>query len=136
MDKKIDATLSKVLKNTQTASSPSSSMEADVPVRRTLGDPNCPHCHGVGFLRSDVPVGHPAFGKLEPCVCRSGELAQSAREKLYELSSLDRLGNLTFDNFSASGNARAKGFISALEIKSLDDALAASQDYAQRLEGW
>ncbi|MBM2849585.1 MAG: hypothetical protein HW418_2527, partial [Anaerolineales bacterium] len=23
------------------------------------GDPNCPHCHGVGYLRDDLPVGHP-----------------------------------------------------------------------------
>ncbi|MGE5249888.1 MAG: ATP-binding protein [Bacteroidota bacterium] len=111
-------------------------MEADAAIRKTLGDPDCPHCHGVGFLRLDVPVGHPAFGKLEPCVCRAGEIAQSAREKLYELSSLDRLGNLTFDNFSTAGNPKAKGFITALEMKSLEDALAASQDYAQRLEGW
>src|SRR6266542_4441226 len=35
-----------------------------------LGDPNCPHCHGLGYLREDVPPGHPNFGRLTPCVCQ------------------------------------------------------------------
>lgn len=30
-------------------------------------DPNCPHCNGAGFIRYDVPVSHPQFGKLIPC---------------------------------------------------------------------
>lgn len=30
-------------------------------------DPDCPHCDGAGFIRYDVPVGHPQFGKLIPC---------------------------------------------------------------------
>jgi hypothetical protein len=46
MDKKISKTLTKVLKGTQTASSPSSSTEIENLVK-TLGDPNCPHCGGV-----------------------------------------------------------------------------------------
>ena len=34
-----------------------------------IGDccPNCPECNGVGYIRHDVPVGHPKFGKLERC---------------------------------------------------------------------
>lgn len=28
---------------------------------------NCPECNGVGYIRHDVPVGHPKFGKLERC---------------------------------------------------------------------
>jgi len=27
----------------------------------------CLHCNGVGFVRQDLPVGHPDFGKLIPC---------------------------------------------------------------------
>src|SRR5262245_14836797 len=38
------------------------------------GDPDCPHCHGIGYLRDDVPVGHPNFGKLTPCTCRLEQL--------------------------------------------------------------
>jgi DNA replication protein DnaC len=29
----------------------------------------CPICLGRGFLRVDVPYGHPAFGKPRPCQC-------------------------------------------------------------------
>ena len=34
------------------------------------GDPNCPICHGVGYVREDRPVGHPQFGKLQICTCQ------------------------------------------------------------------
>ena len=30
-------------------------------------EPDCPHCHGSGYVRENVPVGHPKFGKIERC---------------------------------------------------------------------
>jgi DNA replication protein DnaC len=39
------------------------------------GDPNCPYCRGIGYLRTDLPVGHPNFGKLDPCVCHKSKRA-------------------------------------------------------------
>ena len=40
--------------------------------QRSLDDygqciPNCPICHGIGWLGKDLPVGHPDFGEMEPC---------------------------------------------------------------------
>lgn len=32
-----------------------------------LCDPDCPQCGGRGWLRNDVPVSHPMFGRLSPC---------------------------------------------------------------------
>lgn len=29
--------------------------------------PDCPECGGVGYIRYEVPVGHPKFGKIERC---------------------------------------------------------------------
>jgi len=29
--------------------------------------PDCPVCGGVGFIRYEVPLGHPKFGKVERC---------------------------------------------------------------------
>lgn len=29
--------------------------------------PACPECNGIGYIRLDVPVGHPKFGKVERC---------------------------------------------------------------------
>jgi len=34
---------------------------------RVLCRPDCPVCGGVGYVRYDVPVGDPRFGKLAPC---------------------------------------------------------------------
>lgn len=29
--------------------------------------PDCPECHGLGYVRYDYPLGHPKFGRLEYC---------------------------------------------------------------------
>jgi len=34
-----------------------------------LGEPACPVCHGIGYVRVEAPVGHPLFGKLFVCDC-------------------------------------------------------------------
>lgn len=100
-----------------------------------LGKPDCPHCGGVGFLRVDVPLGHEKFGRLEPCVCRANEIAENARMRLYEMSNLERLSHLTFENFNRSGNPKAE-FILPQEVASLRDALDVSEEFARGLKGW
>ena len=45
----------------------------------------------MGYLRADVPVGHPDFGRLEICVCRRANLTDTVRERLFALSHLDEL---------------------------------------------
>jgi len=126
--------MSKVLSDTQKASSLNTSTEIS-PSAQMLGKPDCPHCGGVGFLRVDVPLGHEKFGRLEPCVCRSGEIAENARKRLYELSNLARLSHLTFENFNRSGNPKAE-FVSPQEAANLHDAYDASEEFANKLEGW
>lgn len=47
-------------------------VRGDAPTSSALsqtGDcsPDCPECGGVGYIRHDVPVGHPKFGKVERC---------------------------------------------------------------------
>lgn len=32
-----------------------------------MHDETCPHCHGLGFIGYDVPVGDPKFGKMYLC---------------------------------------------------------------------
>lgn len=132
MNKKISGTLDKVLNDTQKANSQNTSIESAAPL---LGKPDCPHCGGVGFLRMDVPVGHEKFGRLEPCVCRANEIAENARKRLYEMSNLERLSHLTFENFNRSGNPKAE-FVSPQEVASLHDAFNASGEFAKELKGW
>jgi hypothetical protein len=35
------------------------------------GQPDCKICHGLGWVRFDLPTEHPKFGKLFPCECCS-----------------------------------------------------------------
>jgi DNA replication protein DnaC len=134
MKEKINKTLSKMRSDTRIASSPTSSTEIENMVK-PLGDPNCPHCGGVGYVRMDVPLGHEKFGRLESCVCRAKDVAESARAHLFALSNLDRLSHLTFDNFSASGNDRAK-FMSPQEKESLHKAFETCREFARVHNDW
>jgi DNA replication protein DnaC len=102
---------------------------------KTLGDPNCPHCAGAGYVRFDVPFGHEKFGKLESCVCRAKDVAVSARNRLFALSNLERLGNLSFENFNASGNEKAK-FITPQERESLLRTFEVCEEFARSHNGW
>ncbi len=102
---------------------------------KPLGDPNCPHCGGAGYIRYDVPLGHEKFGKLETCVCRAKDAAEAARARLFAMSNLDRLSHLTFDNFSPAGNEKAKHML-AHERESLQAAYEAAEKFARSPQGW
>lgn len=87
-------------------------------------------------MRYDVPVGHEKFGKIEVCVCRSVDVAEKARARLYALSSLERLKHLTFENFNLTGNPKSKHAMTQIERDNLEFAKTVCQDFSERLEGW
>ena len=120
--------------DTPTATSPNSSTGIENSVK-TLGDPNCPHCKGVGYVRYDVPLGDEKFGKLESCICRAKDVAQSARNRLFALSNLDRLTHLRFENFKPSGNEKAK-FMAPLEKENLYKAFETCEEFSRLQKGW
>ncbi|HET6596435.1 MAG TPA: ATP-binding protein [Anaerolineales bacterium] len=122
---KIDETLRKIATSTSKANTPTTSSTS-------LGDPDCPHCGGVGYLRSDVPVGHPNFGRLEICVCRQRDVSQQVREHLYSLSHLDELKELTFETFRPRGQIG----IGEKQASSLEMAYNQANHYARNLNGW
>ena len=86
----------------------------------------------MGYLRADVPVGHPNFGRLEVCVCRQRDVSQQVRERLYSLSRLDELKGLMFDTFEPRGQ---KG-LGEKQADSLEMAFNQAQHYARTLNGW
>jgi DNA replication protein DnaC len=86
----------------------------------------------VGYLRQDLPVGHPDFGKLQICTCREGQLRELAREGLYKMSNLEELAHLTFDNFQPRGQIG----LGAAQADSLERAFNHAQQFASTLEGW
>ncbi len=127
---RIDETIKQLASATSKTRSKSSS--AAEPARDLPGDPNCPYCHGAGYLRSDVPLGHPDFGKLEVCVCRRAKVTHAVRERLFALSHLDELKDLTFESFESLGR---KG-LGELQARSLEMAFNQSRHYARSLDGW
>ena len=114
------------------ASTEKSNNFVDAPKNDLPGDPNCPHCKGIGYLRTDVPVGHPEFGKVEICVCRRGKVTDAIRQRLFTLSHLDELKELTFESFKPRGR---KG-LGEMQSTSIEVAYNQARHYAQNLKGW
>jgi DNA replication protein DnaC len=92
----------------------------------------CPICGGVGFLRRDLPVGDPNFGKLVPCICRQNETTQAARYRLYQLSNLEAFRTMSFASFSVQGRLG----LADEQIRSLQYALSQAQQFAANPRGW
>jgi DNA replication protein DnaC len=90
----------------------------------------CPKCHGVGYLRLDVSIDHPLFGKAQPCDCKQMEIQQRRIAGLRQTSNLQHLQRMTFDSFITN---RA----GAVEIAaSLQAALMEAFDYATNPKRW
>ena len=110
----------------------SSSTELEISDQDTpVGDPDCPLCHGIGYIRLDVPVGHPDFGKLFPCPCRLDELQSKRMTELRSVSNLESLGRYTFESFSPEGHG-----LSPERRRNLNLAYQAAKAYARHPEGW
>lgn len=46
----------------------------------------CPKCRGAGYLRANVPFGHPNFGRPIPCECKEIERKDKRRQQLRDIS--------------------------------------------------
>ncbi|HEY7036221.1 MAG TPA: ATP-binding protein [Thermomicrobiales bacterium] len=71
----------------------------------------------------EAPVGHPNFGRLFPCECTVKRREERLVDELWQLSNLDALGDLTFDNFDSS-------------VDGLREAYDEAREYARTLHGW
>ncbi len=83
----------------------------------------CPRCRGAGYLRADVPFGHPNFGKPIACICKETEKKDKRRQQLRDMSNLDAFHNQSFKTF----NARVPG---------VQEAFQAALDFAESPYGW
>lgn len=97
----------------------------------TVGDPDCPFCHGMGYVRLDVPVGHPNFGRLFPCTCRLPQLEVQRNETLRTLGNLSALERYTFESFNPEGHG-----LSPERQANLRHAYETARSFARRPEGW
>ncbi|MCC7020846.1 MAG: ATP-binding protein [Ardenticatenales bacterium] len=109
----------------------SSTSADDAADDRASGPPPCPICGGVGWLRHDVPVGHPEFGRAYPCRCIADDLAARRAEGVRQASHLAALDGMTFETFTieASGN-------SPESAASLHTAMTEARAFAAQPKGW
>ena len=70
-------------------------------VYRAPEAPVCPKCQGAGWLRLDVPLGHPGFGRLFRCECQQRNEDRARMTEMRRLSQLDGLGEKSFAAFEA-----------------------------------
>jgi DNA replication protein DnaC len=74
----------------------------------------CPICKDAGYLRGDFPTGHPMFGKLFPCECKTREQGEKRKETLSRLSNLEAFGDQSFESFDPSIEGVDEAYESAL----------------------
>ncbi|RLC89488.1 MAG: DNA replication protein DnaC [Chloroflexi bacterium] len=96
-----------------------------------LGDPHCPICGGLGYIRLDVPLGHPDFGKLFPCACRAAEIRERRTEALRTISNIAALDRFTFETFRPEGQG-----LSPDRQHNLRWAYDLAHAFAAHPEGW
>ncbi len=91
----------------------------------------CPMCQGLGYIRADVPVDHPDFGKLVPCTCRLEELADKRVSALRTLSELKVLERMTFESFAPEGHG-----LRSDKRENLRWAYNEARGFAEDPQGW
>jgi DNA replication protein DnaC len=96
---------------------------SDAEVYRPAETPVCPKCQGAGWLRLDVPLGHPSFGRLFRCECQQRTEDRARVTEMRRLSQLDGLEGKSFAAFEA-------------DTADLTRALETARAYAQSLSGW
>jgi DNA replication protein DnaC len=133
MTKKMDETLKKIAAG-MPSGAPPPGVEPGAASRPNylIGDPNCPLCAGLGYLRLDLPITHPDFGKVQPCACRHKEISQQVHQRLFALSNLQELRHLTFENFELRGRVGLPPY----QAISLELAFNQAHLFAQNLKGW
>jgi DNA replication protein DnaC len=91
----------------------------------------CPRCYGAGFVRRELPLGHPEFGQAVACRCVEQESREGRLARLQRYSNLGPLTRLTFGSLIRRGRS-ADPRDQARFQRCVDDAEA----FAQDPQGW
>jgi DNA replication protein DnaC len=91
----------------------------------------CPLCRGAGFVRREVPLDHPDFGRAFPCRCVLDEREEERLARLERYSNLGPLTRLTFANLMSSGRST-----DPRSQERFAKAVAAAQQFAEEASGW
>jgi DNA replication protein DnaC len=103
---------------------PSEQAKQSIPAPYTVSTQVCRTCKGAGYLRADVPYGHPNFGKPIACECKEAERKEKRRWQLQEISNLGDLKYKNFENFRPNIS------------RTVYEAYQVALDYARDPQGW
>jgi DNA replication protein DnaC len=108
-------------------------MSSNASVQETggIGKPNCPYCHGLGYIVADVGPDEPGFGRAKPCKCREPEQQRTRLTTLLKLSQIGTLQELTFEKFVPEGHG-----LPPEKRKILKYAFEIAQKFANDPSGW
>lgn len=102
-------------------------------IRREMpGDPDCPICHGIGFVTRGAEPGDPDFGKMVPCSCRAEEIMAARESSRFEGSNLQNYEKMRFENFSIEG----RGGLREEERTCLKFAKEMTLKFSENPTGW
>ena len=91
----------------------------------------CSDCRGSGWVRKDVPIGHPDFGEAFPCHCRETANPISRAAALRKYSNLGPLSRITFAATKLEGPLP-----DAISQSMFAQAMDAVVRFAENPEGW
>ena len=95
-------------------------------------------CQGLGFVRVNVDIGHPLFGKAVACSCKQDAIKRVQAEAMMRKSGLTRnmTAQFTFAAFSP-GRAMVPDAANADVVRQMmATALNTCRDYADKPIGW
>jgi DNA replication protein DnaC len=103
---------------------PAEQARQSIPAPYTTSTQVCKICKGAGYLRADVPFGHPNFGRPIACECKETERKEKRRWQLQEISNLGDLKYKSFENFRPNVS------------KTVYEAYQEAMNYARDPRGW
>ena len=105
------------------AQMPSPQLVRNEQIQQQSSSQPCPICKGAGYLRSDVPFGHPTFGRPIACECKEAERKAKRRRQLQEVSDLGAFYDKSFRNFN-------------VHVPGIQEAYNCAYEFAQDPNGW
>ncbi len=97
-----------------------------------LGDPDCPRCHGIGFIIKGGDPDDPTSGTQIPCSCRAKKFEDSGKRSRLLSANLADYEEMTFASFDTEG----RGALREEQVTNLTYAYDSARKFAEDPSGW
>ena len=97
-----------------------------------LGDPDCPRCHGIGFIIKGGDPSDPTSGTQIPCSCRTKKFEDTGKRNRILNANLGDYEQMTFASFDTEG----RGQLREEQITNLTYAYDTARKFAGNPSGW